>query len=301
MMDFNKNADDPERLMPPDPGVSRFQLIKDPKAVLVALGVMALAALVVVLPVAKALDATRGDFRPGILEGMLFFVISAVAFWLAWGKSHFLWRIVAVDVALVLITVAVHAASGHDEETFTWVAFLTALLAAGAALPRLWGVRRVAVDADGNPLPASIQANHFSIRDMFRWTTCGAILISTIRWGGFDQLFSGGRRSDLGEMVAITASFAFATLASMWIMLRMRKPSLAPAVLTAIAVCVVAWLGSHFIKPPDATLIWATLVIFALSLAFHYQFRRRGCRLVRSPQRLLAAQAEMPSSVEIPS
>src|SRR5690606_20978714 len=101
----------------------------------------------------------------------------------------------------------------------------------------------------------------------------------------------------LGEVAIAATGVWLAMHASIWLILRLRRPRPGSGALVTAVVVATGWLANEATDTPALALVTATLVVFALSLPFHYFFRRRGYRFVRKPHRMLAAQAEMPSPV----
>jgi hypothetical protein len=252
-----------------------MKLPKDSKELLAALFAVTVAAVVL-----KAIELLLGseprekEIVPVTLfTGWLLATGCGEALWLAWGTSNLFWRLVVVGVGVLLLCVLL----GGVDWLFL-IVFSTILVSASVlALPRIFGIRRCRLNADGVP-QAIATSRQFSLRDVFLWTTCVALLLGIASWTGFFNYLT----ADYEWVLRFSIFLVVCGWAAMWAILAHRDRIVVRLLLAALPTAAACFaLSDEWMSSDFAMTISAALNAYLIVCGGLYILRRKGIRMVR--------------------
>jgi hypothetical protein len=207
--------------------------------------------------------------------GIVQAVMCGFAYWLGWGGSRVLFRLIVAGIGLYLLYAAFSAMPGVRMAPFAIITLCTSMI---AATPRFFGLRQCRLSADDVP-ESTMRDRQFSLVDLFLWTMTAALLAGTARWVDLsDQM----RRQNVEANFIASARLAICTLAAMWAMLTLRghvwmRLTIAIGLVAVVeAVIYFSRFGSNWIP----AVVYPTTAI-VLCLAF-FVLRCRGFRIARN-------------------
>jgi hypothetical protein len=252
-------------------------MIKDGKELAIAVATIVALVLIVMLPIGLLMEGGGRGPLLAIPMGVVLAAVGGFAFWLSWGGSRVLFRLIVAGLGVLLMCFALSINSRRPSE-FLEFATVTLGTSIVVALPRLTGLQRARLGPDGLP-HAPAGSRQFSMRDIFIWTATAALMAGFVQWTGWNTVLRHQQ-----ELFVWSLRLGICTLVAMWAALAMSSKVVFRLAFGMGMVVLIGWGVSNRLRdfhPTDEQTV-ATIVVMLVLTGCFSLLRHRGVRLVRS-------------------